>query len=152
MAQAVAVSRIYPHDDRAQCTRRQATREPGRRGCVLEGRVSRPPWAAMEAPRMTPHARISPEWRGEVIAAMKGVFGDDIRRIEHALRVLGFAEAILAQEPGCPGSREVVIAAAILHDIGIHQAEVKHGSAAGRYQEIEGPPIARGILERLGFD
>ena len=43
-------------------------------------------------------------------------------------------------------------AAAILHDIGIHEAERKHGSAGGKYQEMEGPPIARQILERVGVD
>ena len=42
--------------------------------------------------------------------------------------------------------------AAVLHDIGIHEAERVHGSSAGRYQEIEGPPIARGIMEQLGLD
>jgi hypothetical protein len=87
--------------------------------------------------------------RREIIEAMKTVFGPDARRIEHALKVLDFAEALLAREPGC---REVVVAAAILHDIGIRQAELKHGSAAGGYQEIEGPPIAREILEKLEFE
>ena len=45
-----------------------------------------------------------------------------------------------------------MIAAAVLHDIGIHEAEKKYGSASGRYQEIEGPPIARGILTKIGFE
>ena len=86
--------------------------------------------------------------RDETIGAMKAVFGADTRRIEHAMKVLDFAETILAQERAC---REVVVAAAILHDIGIHEAERKHGSAAGRFQEIEGPPIARRIMEKLGY-
>ena len=84
-----------------------------------------------------------------VIEAMKEVFGDDRRRIAHALEVLGHAEDILAEEGGDP---LVVQAAAILHDIGIREAERKHGSAAPKYQELEGPPIARRILERLGVD
>ncbi len=87
--------------------------------------------------------------REETIAAMKAVFGTDARRIDHALKVLDFAETILAEEPGRP---EVVVAAAVLHDIGIHEAERKHDSAAGRFQEVEGPPIARRIMEKLGFD
>ncbi len=41
--------------------------------------------------------------------------------------------------------------AAVLHDIGIHDAERKHDSTAGSYQEKEGPPIARQILTSLGF-
>lgn len=79
----------------------------------------------------------------ELIEKMKNVFGDDKRRIDHALAVLDYAEQIQAVEGGDP---LVVKAAAILHDIGIHEAERKYGSAAGNYQEIEGPPIAEKIL------
>jgi hypothetical protein len=87
--------------------------------------------------------------RERIIHEMKAVFGDDEGRIGHALQVLDYAETILRSEPG---SSRIVCAAAILHDIGIHEAERKHGSSAGRFQEIEGPPIAREILERLGLD
>jgi len=44
----------------------------------------------------------------------------------------------------------VVLAAAYLHDIGIKEAERKFNSTAARYQEEEGPPIAREILTGLG--
>ncbi|OHB66255.1 MAG: phosphohydrolase [Planctomycetes bacterium RBG_13_63_9] len=84
-----------------------------------------------------------------LIAEMKATFGSDQRRIDHALSVLDYAERILHAEGGDPLT---VKAAAILHDIGIHEAERKHGSSAGRYQEIEGPPIARAIMEKLGID
>lgn len=80
--------------------------------------------------------------------SMKDYFGADRRRIDHALRVAGFAEEILAHEPG---DREVVMAAAFLHDIGIREAERKYGSSAGNLQEQEGPPVAREILTSLGF-
>jgi HD superfamily phosphodiesterase len=63
--------------------------------------------------------------------------------------VLDFAEKIQAQEGGNP---LIIKAAAILHDIGIHKAERKHGSSAGRYQEIEGPPIAKEILKKYNLD
>lgn len=85
----------------------------------------------------------------QLIEEMSRVFGDDERRIQHALHVLKYAETILEAEGGDP---LIVRAAAILHDIGIHEAEKKHGSAAGKYQEIEGPPIARNILQELGVD
>ena len=85
----------------------------------------------------------------QIADEMRNVFGDDERRITHALDVLSFAERILRDEPGDPN---VVIAAALLHDIGIHEAERKHGSSAGRYQELEGPPIARRVLESLNAD
>jgi hypothetical protein len=74
-------------------------------------------------------------------------FGADASRIDHARRVHGFARQILESHP--EADREVVEAAAMLHDIGIPEAERKHGSAAGPFQEREGPPIARAILGRL---
>jgi len=84
----------------------------------------------------------------KVEQAMKDYFGADRRRIDHALRVAGFAEEILAHEPG---DRQVVMAAAFLHDIGIREAERKFGSSAGDLQEQEGPPVAREILSSLGY-
>ncbi len=84
-----------------------------------------------------------------LVLEMKATFGDDQRRIDHAMKVLHYAETLLEAESGDPLT---VKAAAILHDIGIHEAERKHGSPGGRFQEIEGPPIARAILERLDID
>ncbi len=84
-----------------------------------------------------------------LVIRMKEIFGSDQRRIDHALKVLDHAETIQEAEGGDPLT---VRAAAILHDIGIHEAERKHGSAAGRFQEIEGPPIARAILEEFRLD
>ena len=81
--------------------------------------------------------------------AMEEYFGTDRRRIDHALRVTAFARELLEREPG---DRELVLATALLHDIGIPEAEKKYGSAAGNLQEIEGPPVARVILGRLGYD
>ncbi len=82
--------------------------------------------------------------RDKLIEEMKKVFGRDQKRIKHALSVLNYAEQIQAAEGGDP---LVVKAAAILHDIGIQEAERKYGSSAGKYQEIEGPPIAERILK-----
>jgi HD superfamily phosphodiesterase len=86
--------------------------------------------------------------KNKLLNEMESYFGRDEKRINHARRVLDHAEQILAREAG---DREVVVAAAILHDIGIHAAEKKHGSTAGKFQEIEGPPIANHILRRAGF-
>ena len=83
----------------------------------------------------------------KLIDEMKKVFVGDQKRIEHALSVLNYAEQIQAAEGGDP---LVVKAAVILHDIGIPEAEHKYGSSAGKYQEIEGPPIARSIMIKLG--
>ena len=86
---------------------------------------------------------------GRLIDRMKSEFGDDRKRVCHALRVLEFARGIQRADGG---SLRVVVAAAILHDIGIPAAERKHGSAAAKHQEAEGPPIARRILEEAGLD
>jgi hypothetical protein len=83
--------------------------------------------------------------REKLISQMKKVFGNDHKRIEHALAVLDYAEQIQNVEGGDP---LIVRAAAILHDIGILEAERNYGSSAGKYQEIEGPPIVEKILEK----
>ncbi|MHC4461725.1 MAG: HD domain-containing protein [Planctomycetota bacterium] len=87
--------------------------------------------------------------RDKLINEMKKVFAGDKKRIEHTLNVLNYAEQILQVESGDP---LVVKAAAILHDIGIPEAEHKYDSSAGKYQKIEGPPIARGILAKYDLD
>jgi len=74
---------------------------------------------------------------------MENYFGGDAKRINHAKKVTQFAKQILTSEP-C--NSEVVILAAVFHDIGIHEAERKFGSSSGYYQEKEGPSIARNIL------
>lgn len=80
---------------------------------------------------------------------MKEYFGSDLRRIKHAFKVLEYSEEILKREKADP---EVVIIAAILHDIGIPNAEKKYKSASGKYQEIEGPPVAKKIMDDLGIN
>lgn len=87
--------------------------------------------------------------REKLITEMRKVFGDDHRRIDHALKVLSCAEEILKHEEN--SDPLIVIAAAILHDIGIHEAERKYNSSAGNYQEIEGPPIAERIMRKLNI-
>lgn len=87
-------------------------------------------------------------YKQQIISQMKRIFGHDLKRIQHALTVLSYAEKIMAKEGGDPC---VVIASAILHDIGIKKAEEKYSSSAAKYQEKEGPPLARNILKSLKF-
>lgn len=87
---------------------------------------------------------------GQVLGQMITYFNNDVRRINHALKVYGFAKAIAAEEKLCGQSLAVLETAAILHDIGIKACEQKYHSTAGSYQELEGPPIARKLL--AGFD
>jgi len=87
--------------------------------------------------------------RDTLIDEMKKVFAGDQKRIDHALAVLDYAEKIQAAEGGDP---LILKAAAILHDIGIHEAERKYSSSAAKYQETEGPIIARAILANYDLD
>jgi hypothetical protein len=85
--------------------------------------------------------------KDRVAIEMKRYFKNDFKRIGHATRVARYAEKIGKYEGG---NLAVILSAAYLHDIGIHEAERKHGSTSAKYQELEGPPIARGLLEKLG--
>jgi putative nucleotidyltransferase with HDIG domain len=84
--------------------------------------------------------------RERISLEMKKYFGTDFKRMNHALKVARYAEHILKMEGGNP---LVVMGAAYLHDIGIHETEKKYGNPSGQYQEVEGPPIAKEILEKL---
>ena len=84
--------------------------------------------------------------KDRVAVEMKRYFQRDFRRIAHATKVAQYAEQIAKEERG---NMVVVLCAAYLHDIGIHEAERKYGSTEARYQEEEGPPIAREILAKL---
>ena len=82
----------------------------------------------------------------QVRDAMQVYFGADQRRIDHALQVSCYAEELLSYIDADPVT---TLVAAYLHDIGIPESERKHGSSSGKWQEIEGPPIARKILATL---
>lgn len=85
-----------------------------------------------------------------ILADMAAYNAPDMRRINHALKVYAWAR-VLGHGEGLPdGQQYILCLAAALHDIGIHAAEKKYRSSAGKYQELEGPAIARGILEKRG--
>ncbi len=85
--------------------------------------------------------------KDRVAIEMKRYFKRDFKRIGHATRVARYAEKIGIEEQG---NLAVILTAAYLHDIGIKEAERKHESTAARYQEEEGPPVAREIMDKLG--
>ena len=88
---------------------------------------------------------------GKVIEAAIAYFENDIRRISHLLKVYGFAKAIGEKEQLDLFTMECLETAAVLHDIGIKISEEKYQSSAGKYQELEGPPVAAVILKKLEF-
>lgn len=87
-----------------------------------------------------------------IIQQMKEIFIEIPFGIEHTLKVLKNAEAIMDGENVSRRERELISVTAILHDIGAVEAQNKYGSIDGAYQEMEGPPAARGILKREGMN
>jgi len=84
----------------------------------------------------------------KLIKALIDHFGDDDRRIEHALEVTKWAERILEAEGG---DCDIVLSVGLLHDVGIKEAERIHGHNTGKMQEQYGPSIAREILQKIGL-
>lgn len=80
---------------------------------------------------------------------MKRYFEGDFKRIGHATRVARYAEKIGKEEEAHP---VVTLITAYLHDIGIKEAERKYNSSSPKHQHIEGPPVAREILVKLGAE
>lgn len=95
---------------------------------------------------------------GTILGRMITYLGSDAKRIHHAMKVYSFSIALWEDEAREHGlsildeRRETLLLAAILHDIGIHEAERKYNSSEGKYQEMEGPSIAEEILEESGAD
>lgn len=87
-----------------------------------------------------------------ILQKMIEYFGADIQRINHALKVYGFASCIARREGLSDDEILVVDISAILHDIGIKEAERKYNSSSGQYQEIEGPSVALNLLADLDID
>ena len=73
-------------------------------------------------------------------------------RINHFLKVYGFAKAIGEQEGLDQETQQILEIASVMHDIGIKISLEKYGLSSGNYQELEGPPIAREILQKHGFE
>ncbi|MGQ9474121.1 MAG: HD domain-containing protein [Candidatus Caldatribacteriaceae bacterium] len=81
---------------------------------------------------------------------LRKVFAEDPEMITHTEQVFYYAESI-AQDLGIEGKgRRIVQLAALLHDVGIVEAFRKYGSREGKYQHMEGPPLARKIMEEFG--
>jgi putative nucleotidyltransferase with HDIG domain len=87
--------------------------------------------------------------RAKLTRLLIDTFGNDDRRIEHALSVLRHADLLMENYPGC--DPDIVAASALLHDIGIKESEEKHGYNNGVTQEQYGPPVAGELLASIGF-
>lgn len=76
----------------------------------------------------------------------------DPKRIQHFIKVHSFAKMIGTAEGLSTEDMDILETAAVLHDIGIKNAELKYGSSSGKYQEIEGVPAAKVILSDFTDD
>lgn len=88
----------------------------------------------------------------EVSLKMIKYFSGDVKRINHALKVFGFAGCIARKEKLTDDEILKIEMTAILHDIGIVESEKKYNSSSGHYQEIEGPPVVRELLSDTEID
>ncbi len=85
----------------------------------------------------------------KIIKLLVEFFADDFRRIDHALQVLGHSKNIMAEKAGV--NSDLVIACALLHDVGIKPAEEKFGYNNGKLQEEYGPAVAEELLQKIDF-
>ena len=87
--------------------------------------------------------------KGKITKLLVDYFGNDFRRITHALEVLKYAEKIMQNTMNC--DYDIVIASALLHDVGIKPSEEKFGYNNGKTQEEYGPPVAEELLRSIDF-
>ncbi|OQY09911.1 MAG: HD family phosphohydrolase [Fusobacteriia bacterium 4572_132] len=78
-------------------------------------------------------------------------FGNDVRRINHAIKVYTIAKNMGEMEKVAEENLLIIEIASILHDIGIKISEEKYNSSIGKYQEIEGPLVAKNILKKYNL-
>jgi hypothetical protein len=79
-------------------------------------------------------------------------FGKDMKRINHLIKVYGFAKTLGELEGLDEKTQKILEIASITHDIGIKISEIKYNSSSGYYQQLEGPNEARILLEGLGIE
>ena len=77
----------------------------------------------------------------------------DIKRINHFIKVYGYASTIARLEEVDERTQMIIEVAAASHDIAIKVCEKKYGKCTGELQELEGPPLVEQMLRRVGgFD
>ncbi len=87
-----------------------------------------------------------------IILKMIHYFASDTRRINHALKVHNLAQTIARLEKISQKELLILETAAVLHDIGIKEAERQYNSSAGNYQELLGPPVACELLAEFKLE
>ncbi len=88
----------------------------------------------------------------KVMQKMVDYLRGDPKRIQHAIKVHSLVRNIALLSNLKRDKLTVLEITALLHDIGIPECERKYNSTAGHYQEMEGPPVARKILEGIALE
>lgn len=88
----------------------------------------------------------------KLIQTMVHYFAGDPKRIQHLIKVYQFAKLIGEEEKLNERIQAILEAAALVHDIGIKNAEQKYGTCNGKLQEQEGPQEAEKLLSRLHYE
>lgn len=88
----------------------------------------------------------------KLILEMTHYYAGQPYRIQHFMKVYGYAKLIGEEERIDARTQEILNAAAIVHDIGIKKSEEIYGDSIGSHQEELGPAIAENMLKKLGYD
>lgn len=88
----------------------------------------------------------------KLIMEMTHYYEGQPRRIQHFMKVYGYAKLIGELEGIDKRDQEILEVAAIVHDIGIKKSEDIYGDSAGQHQEELGPAIAEEMLAKFGYD
>lgn len=86
-----------------------------------------------------------------LMLAMINYNNGDAKRIQHFIKVHALAKLIGIEEGLDRKTQYILEAAALTHDIGIRNSERKYGTCNGKQQELEGPPEAQKLLQKLDF-
>jgi len=88
----------------------------------------------------------------DLIYEMMQVNTGDPKRINHVLKMYGYAQCIAGRENVDAQTQQITLVAAVLHDIAIRYCEDTYGSCNGKLQEKHGPDIAAPILRKYTDD
>lgn len=86
-----------------------------------------------------------------LVMEMIQYYEGDPARIQHFLKVYEFSKLMGELEGLDEKTRNILEAAALVHDIGIKKSEELYGDSAGKHQEELGPEIAEEMLKGLAY-
>lgn len=80
------------------------------------------------------------------------LYKGDAKRIQHFTKVNAYGKLIAELEQVSPETFFIIDVATLTHDIGIYTCEEKYGNCNGKFQEQEGPALAKELLGKIGID